>query len=964
MENNRDQDLQAISAAVLPFPLFSSSWLGFLDNSDSDNPTRPGRFFDDFSLRGILPGEQVQIDLNSDIDPFLQLIDPNTGAAIDFNDDGGLGTDAQLQFTVQPESDYVVRATSFFSNDQGAYVLSTDAGVLTPATPVTANQTVTGNLSLTDFPNPNRDGRVYDGYLLTDVEPGNLVVVNANSNFDPFLQLTDLNTGAVLAENDDGGVGLNAVLSFEAEEGVDYLVQVTSFGEEATGSYTLATQSVEPDGAANLLIELDPYQGSSFEPDLLSSPANGVGNNPINPSLGSAGSPLQDTASLDYGDGFSTPAGQNRPNARVISNVISQQAGDLPEPRGLTNLIWAWGQFLDHDITLNEDTPESAGLVREIAIPADDPALDPTNVISLRESEFVEGTGTAPQNPRRLPNAITHWVDGSNVYGSSEEQAAELRTFASGLLQTSEGNLLPISAAETGRPEFIAGDVRANENSVLTSMHTLFVREHNRLATSLAEAHPDWTDEQIYQRARQLNIAQIQNITFNEYLPTLLGEELPAYEGYDALVNPNVERVFSVAAFRLGHTQLSSVIPQLDVDGTSSGGDLLLRDVFFPGVDLLQDEGIDGILRGVASYLSQRVDNLVIEDVRSLLFGEGPNSPARDLAAINIERGRLNGLADYNTVRETYGLSRVSSFAEISSNPELQANLESLYGTVDNIDAFVGFLAEDLQPGSSLGETVSAVLQDQFTRLRDGDRFYFENTLLPEETTLISQTGLSDIIRRNTDTTVIQDNAFSLNNFGSDAAEVLSGGLGEDLIFGNGGDDTLRGFAAEDNLIGSDGDDVIFGGDGSDRLLGSIGNDQLLGDGGSDTLVAGSGADLLIGTNSTARGVGEQDILTGGQGQDLFVLGDLDSAYYVDNHPSQVGFADFALITDFDIAQDVIQLHGSADDYELEQFSTGVGTADARLLYRPEAATSPELIGVLENVSSQISLDCASFSFV
>jgi len=946
------------------FPFRASAWFGILDASDGSNPTRAGRLFDDFSLRGVLPGQRIQLSLEASNDPYLQLIDASTGNVIAFDDDSGFGTDSRLSFTARQGVDYIVRATTFAAGDQGSYSLSTNLGNLTPATPLMTNQVTGGSLSLTDFPNPNRIGRVYDGHLLTNLQPGEFVVIDAGGNFDPFLQLLDANTGNVLAQNDDGGLGLNAALGFTVEAGIDYLVQVTSFGEGETGNYVLTTRAFAPNVTGDFLIDFDPFNGSVAAPALLNSPINGFGNNRRDPELGAAGTSFVDTVPLDYGNGFSTPTGQDRPNARVISNAISQQIGNVPEPRGLTNLIWAWGQFLDHDITLNEDTPESAGLVREIDIPANDPFLNPGNVISLRESEFAEGTGTSPLNPRRLPNTITHWVDGSNVYGSDEARAADLRVFVGGQLLTSEGNLLPLSVSESGRTEFIAGDTRANENSVLTSMHTLFVREHNRLASNLASAHPDWTDEQLYQRARQINIAQMQNITFNEYLPTLLGEELPTYEGYDPLVNPNVERAFANAAFRLGHTQLSSVIPQLAADGTPNGGELLLRDVFFPPVALLQGQGIDGILRGVASSLSQRVDNLVIEDVRSLLFGEGPNSPARDLAAINIERGRLNGLADYNTVRAAYGLERVNSFSEITSNPELRSSLASLYGNVNNIDAFVGLFAEDLEPGGSVGETIGTILQDQFTRLRDGDRFYFEHSLLPAEAALIQQTTFSDIIRRNTDTTIIQDNAFSLTNEGTETSDTLNGGLGEDLIFGNQGNDTLLGYANDDDLFGGSGNDVLVGGSGSDRLYGSTGNDQLFGDEDSDALIGGSGNDTLSGTNAAARGTREQDVLTGGQGRDRFILGDRESAYYTDGHPTQPGFADFALITDFEVFSDVIQLHGSANDYQLEQFSTGASTADFQLFYQPDSASSPELIALLENVSSNLSLRSSSFAFV
>ncbi|MEM7581315.1 MAG: peroxidase family protein, partial [Cyanobacteria bacterium P01_A01_bin.80] len=118
---------------------------------------------------------------------------------------------------------------------------------------------------------------------------------------------------------------------------------------------------------------------------------------------------------------------------------------------------------------------------------------------------------------------------------------------------------------------------------------------------------------------------------------------------------------------------------------------LTLAEVFFPTAKVLQETGIDPILRGISSTRSQKVDNEIIDDVRNLLFGVGSPGTvsARDLAAINIQRGRHNGLADYNTTREAFGLNRVTSFAEITSNVEKQATLEKLYGTVDDIDFFV-----------------------------------------------------------------------------------------------------------------------------------------------------------------------------------------------------------------------------------------------------------------------------------
>ena len=601
----------------------------------------------------------------------------------------------------------------------------------------------------------------------------------------------------------------------------------------------------------SLLLQKDPFKQGKFE----AASIDGIGNNQQNIFWGAADSNLLNIVPLAYGDGFSTPV--DRPqNPRYISNLVSAQYESIPEPRGLTNFIWAWGQFLDHDISL---TPEASGRDASITVGYGDPFFPEGTKIPLFDTMSVEGTGTDHHNQRQLPNKITAFIDGSNVYGSSKERTNFLRTFSGGKLKTSQGNLLPYNdgTVENDNPTeqkptslFVAGDVRSNENSVLTSIHTLFVREHNRIAEQLAQVHPSWTDEQLFERARQINVAQMQNITYNEYLPALLGGKLPKYTGYDNQVNPGISRTFSTAAFRLGHTQLNSKILRLDPDGqVIPEGNLSLAEAFFPGGKELAKIGIDPIMRGIASSLSQKTDTKVVDDVRNLLFGIGPNAIGRDLAAINIQRGRLNGLPNYNTIRESFMLQRVNSFAEITSDVDLQDKLHHLYGSVDKIDPWIGMLAEDHLPGASVGETLKTVLTDQFLRLRNGDRFYYKNLFKINEIEAIEHTKLSDIIRRNTDTQTIQDNVFSLVNNGTAEHDILNGGLGNDTLTGNGGDDILWGHQGADLLQGQHGNDIMDGGEGNDTLWGNRGVDILKGGARDDILNGQKDNDILVGEN-------------------------------------------------------------------------------------------------------------------
>lgn len=498
---------------------------------------------------------------------------------------------------------------------------------------------------------------------------------------------------------------------------------------------------------------------------------DGRSNNTDNPTWGSAGTALLKKAADAYADGVSTPTA-GRPNARTISNLIFAQDESVTHALRGSDLVWQWGQFIDHDITLSPDNLNEAF---SIAVPSGDAVFDPMGTgemtIELHRSASDDATGTGTDNPRRQINVLTAFVDGSQVYGSDRARASALRAKdGTGKLTTSgEGKFLPYNTRgldnEGGAHRtdlFIAGDLRVNEQIGLIAMHTLFVREHNRLADLIAAGNPDLGGNDIYELARKIVGAQIQNITYSEFLPLLLGPDaLGTYEGYDADIDATIASEFSAAAYRVGHTLLSPNLHLLDEDGESSH--IGLRDAFFRPT-FYDDRDIAEVLRGFASQPAQNVDSLVIDDVRNFLM-RGPDGPAFDLVALNIQRGRDHGLSDYNTVREAYGLDPVASFADISSDPDVQQALTDAYGDVDDLDLWPAALAEDHVAGASVGETLQAVIGDQFRRLRDGDRFWFENDpFFVANTDLLDEvrdTTLADIIRRNTSVgDELSDNVF------------------------------------------------------------------------------------------------------------------------------------------------------------------------------------------------------------
>jgi hypothetical protein len=488
---------------------------------------------------------------------------------------------------------------------------------------------------------------------------------------------------------------------------------------------------------------------------------DGTDNNLADPELGSTDEQLLRVAESEYGDGISTPAGADRPSAREISNALSVQDESLPNDRQLSAFIYAWGQFLDHDVDLTEP-PTSGKEAFNIEVPAGDELFDPdgtgTQEIALTRSRFDASTGTSVENPREQINEITAWIDGSTIYGSDQATADRLRSFVGGRLLIGDDNLPPTDEAGY----FLAGDVRANENVELTSLHALFIREHNWWADEIARQNPSLSDEEIFQRARAIVIAEIQSITFSEFLPALLGDgAIGAYQGYDPTVDPSIANEFSTAAYRL-HTMINDDVEFFGNDGRAVAEEVELADAFF-NPDLLREQGADSILKYLASTTAQEIDPMIVDGLRNFLFGQ-PGQGGFDLASLNIQRGRDHGLADYNAVREAYGLARVTSFAEISSDPEVQQTLEALYGSVDNIDLWVGTLTENHLPGSSVGELTQTIIADQYERLRDGDRFWFESIFSGRQLAQLENTTLADVIARNTTMNNLQQNVFFLQS--------------------------------------------------------------------------------------------------------------------------------------------------------------------------------------------------------
>lgn len=259
-------------------------------------------------------------------------------------------------------------------------------------------------------------------------------------------------------------------------------------------------------------------------------------------------------------------------------------------------MLAVWGQFLDHDITATAASQgvngepiecclvDSGNLHPEcfpVPIDNEDPFFQQYNVTCMN---FVRSAPapTGHFGHREQLNQATAFIDGSVVYGSSDEKQMALRTMEGGklrmLMQNNNRTLLPVSKdpndgcnedAENakGRYCFDSGDARANENLHLTSMHLIWARHHNYIADNLARLNPHWDDERLFQESRKILGAQMQHITYNEFLSVVLGKQSSEKFGiisqpssskdtYNASVDPSIANHFAAAAFRFAHTLL------------------------------------------------------------------------------------------------------------------------------------------------------------------------------------------------------------------------------------------------------------------------------------------------------------------------------------------------------------------------------------------------------------------------
>ncbi|KAF2897022.1 hypothetical protein ILUMI_09153 [Ignelater luminosus] len=502
----------------------------------------------------------------------------------------------------------------------------------------------------------------------------------------------------------------------------------------------------------------------------------------------------------NYGDGISLPRiaidGTSLPLARTLSTTFFHEANNADEITSLA--LMQWGQFIAHDVAFTADRDgapidccnsnelEDVNTCFPIDIPADDLFYSQFNVTcrNMQRKKFIllkNCSRTAEQI-----NGVSHFMDGSQIYGSSSDIARSLRTFKDGrlLVQTCEPGksfLPPTTPADAcnnmNSINYLTGDSRVNQNPQLAVLHTVFAREHNRIATELLRLHPGWNDEVLYQEARAIVIAELHQITYNEWLPLLLGKAYMAYHNLysnnrrNYTYNSNLVPVGTIdfaSAFRVGHSAIQGQINIVSNIHTCPMKRLNLSDYLNrPGV-IQQAACFDDFLRSLLQQPMQKVDEFCSSQITQMLF-HGSNSFGDDLISVDIQRGREHGLPSYVEYLYTCTNNRPRSFLDLKNiiKARFIPLLEKLYTSVDDIDLFVGGNLEYHAPGSRLGPTFQCIIGEQFYRYKYGDRFWYEirgqqHSFSNGQLYEIKKVTLSRIICDNSNINVVSPNSFLL----------------------------------------------------------------------------------------------------------------------------------------------------------------------------------------------------------
>lgn len=480
---------------------------------------------------------------------------------------------------------------------------------------------------------------------------------------------------------------------------------------------------------------------------------DGTCNNLEKSNLGAANTPYRRILKTTYKDGVHEPPkslnNSELPDSRKIRLKLFPDADILDPVLSLANMVY--GQFIAHDcaFTLHQPGTCCPNLSHsDSCLPLKISSDDPRNSIFKLNQTCMEMPRSRTDNcdlkPRQIINSVTSYFDCSHIYGADNATAKSLRSFKDGKLlsQFVNGSEFPPSV-KTGCSKCVTskavhcfkGDSRINQQPWLTSLHVLFLREHNRIAAILKSLNPKWDDEKLFQTSRKIIIAIHQYITYQQWLPYVVGEKMmqnkhlyvrdDGYHSndYDSTIDPSLILSFNTGCFRNFHTMIRSEIPLFSSPTKQESTTPLSK--WYLNPDLVVSS-FEKILLGISSGQQQKADNHYSAETTEKLF-RFCNPFGNDLSALDIQRSKDHGTPTYNSARQYCGIEKAYYFKDFAPliSPTNAQKIREIYEFPDDVPLKVGAALEELEIGALAGRTCNCLLAEQFRILKFGDRYFF-----------------------------------------------------------------------------------------------------------------------------------------------------------------------------------------------------------------------------------------------
>jgi hypothetical protein len=467
---------------------------------------------------------------------------------------------------------------------------------------------------------------------------------------------------------------------------------------------------------------------------------DGTFNNLEDPLMGSLGSRFGRNVPLEHTVREKDPL---EPNPRQVSRELLTRKEFIPATT-LNLLAGAWIQFEVHDWFSHGKNDERNPWIVPLA---DD---DPWPERPMRIERTRPDPSGSPDGPPTFVTDDTHWWDGSQIYGRDPQFAGALRSGEKGKLRIDERGLIPQEIEVHVDLTGVAGNFWVG----LALLHSLFMREHNAVCDRLHTAHPELSDDELYDKARLVVAALMAKIHTTDWTPAIIAHPTTVKAlrtNWWGLEGEKLDRL-------LGRLTKNEVVRGIPGSPTALHGvpyslteefvcvyrmhPLIPDDYSFRSLAddrLLQERTLPEV--GV-QHVRQRLTEMSMADA---LYSFGTSHPGAitlhnfpgflqdfyradgshvDLASIDVIRVRERGVPRYNEFRRLLHLKAFDTFEEMADTPEHAEDLRRVYSDPEQVDTMVGMYAERKPKGFGFSDTAFRIFILMASRRLEADRFF------------------------------------------------------------------------------------------------------------------------------------------------------------------------------------------------------------------------------------------------